>query len=144
VPETSEQTLHRQQQDGKRKASTRANETSEQSVHRKQQDRKHKASMRANETSEQSVHRKQQDRKHKASMRANETSEQSVHRKQQDRKCRTWSLSMRIPTCNHGVVALHAEGLKLQCLSFLRIQSNSVFIYLHGSIVLTQRFTLIT
>ena len=35
APETSEQTLHRQQQDRKCKTSTRANETSEQSVHRK-------------------------------------------------------------------------------------------------------------
>ena len=43
-------------------------ETSEQSVHRKQQDRKCKASTRANKTSEQRVHIKQQDRKHKASI----------------------------------------------------------------------------
>ena len=40
------------------KATKRASETSEQTLHRQQQDRKCKTSTRANETSEQSVHRK--------------------------------------------------------------------------------------
>ena len=65
------------------KASKRASETSEQTVHRQQQHREHMASMRATETSEQTVHRQQQNREHMAGMRATETSEQTVHRKQQ-------------------------------------------------------------
>ena len=49
------------------KASKRASETSEQTVHRQQQNRKHMASMRATETIEQ---RREKDRSNKASMRA--------------------------------------------------------------------------
>ena len=57
----------------KDKASKRASETSEQTVHRQQQHTEHMASMRASETSEQTVHRQQQNTEHMASMRASET-----------------------------------------------------------------------
>ena len=67
------------------KDSERASETSEQTVHRQQQNTEHMASMRASETSEQTVHRQEKDRNHKASMRASETSEQSVHRQGKDK-----------------------------------------------------------
>ena len=86
VLQTSEQTLHRQQQNRKHMASMRASETNEQTLHRQQQNRKHIASMRASETSEQTLHRQQQNRKHVASMRASESSEQTLHRQQQNRK----------------------------------------------------------
>ena len=42
--------------DGLQKASKRASETSEQTMHRQQQNTEHMASMRASETSEQTVH----------------------------------------------------------------------------------------
>ena len=45
-------------------------ETSEQTLHRQQQSREHMASMRAAETSEQTLHRQQQSREYMASMRA--------------------------------------------------------------------------
>ena len=47
----------------------RANETSEQTVHRQEQERKHMANMRASETSEQTLHRQEQNRKNMTSMR---------------------------------------------------------------------------
>ena len=74
--ETSEQTVHRQQQNTEHMASMRASEISDQTVHRQQQNTEHMASMRASEISEQTVHRREKDRNHKASMRASETSEQ--------------------------------------------------------------------
>ena len=84
--ESSEQTLHRQQQDREHKANLRANESSEQTLHRQQQSREHMANLRANESSEQTLHRQQQDKEHKANLRANESSEQTLHRQQQDKE----------------------------------------------------------
>ena len=76
--ESSEQTLHRQEQDRERKGSMRASETGEQTLHRQEQDRERKASMRASETSE-TLHRQEQNKKHMASMRAaKKTSDVSV------------------------------------------------------------------
>ena len=48
----------------------RASETSEKTVHRQQQNREHMASTRETENSEQTVHRQQQNREHMASTRA--------------------------------------------------------------------------
>ena len=84
--ESSEQTLHRQQQSREHMANLRANESSEQTLHRQQQDKEHKANLRANESSEQTLHRQQQDKEHKANLRANESSEQTLHRQQQDKE----------------------------------------------------------
>ena len=79
------------------KASKRASETSEQTVHRQQQNTEHMASMRASETSEQTVHRREKDRNHKASMRASETSEQTVHRPGKDRSSKESKVNVRLP-----------------------------------------------
>ena len=68
--ESSEQTLHRQQQNKEHMASVRAAETSEQTLQRQQHDREYKASVRAAETSEQTLHRQQQNKEHMASVRA--------------------------------------------------------------------------
>ena len=68
--ESSEQTLHRQQQNKEYMASVRAAESSEQTLHRQQHDREYKASVRAAESSEQTLHRQQHDREYKASVRA--------------------------------------------------------------------------
>ena len=84
--ESSEQTLHRQQHDREYKASVRAAESSEQSLHRQQQNKEHMASVRAAESSEQTLHRQQHDREYKASVRAAESSEQSLHRQQQNKE----------------------------------------------------------
>ena len=84
--ESSEQTLHRQEQGRERKASMRASETGEQTLHRQEQDRERKASMRASETGEQTLHRQEQNKKHMASMRASEAGEQTLHRQEQNKK----------------------------------------------------------
>ena len=84
--ESSEQTLHRQQNDRELKASVRAAESSEQTLHRQQNDRELKTSVRAAESSEQTLHRQQNDREYKASVRAAESSEQTLHRQQNDRE----------------------------------------------------------
>ena len=68
--ESSEQTLHRQQQNKEHMASVRAAESSEQTLHRQQQNKEHMASVKAAESSEQTLHRQQHDREYKASVRA--------------------------------------------------------------------------
>ena len=68
--ESSEQTLHRQQQNKQHMASVRATESSEQTLHRQQQNKQHMASVRATESSEQTLHRQQQNKEHMASVRA--------------------------------------------------------------------------
>ena len=68
--ESSEQTLHRQQQNKEHMASVRAAETSEHTLQRQQHDREYKASVRAAESSEQTLHRQQQNKEHVASVRA--------------------------------------------------------------------------
>ena len=64
------------------KACKRAAKSSEQTLHRQQQNKEHMASVRAAETSEQTLQRQQHDREYKASVRAAETSEQTLHRQQ--------------------------------------------------------------
>ena len=68
--ESSQQTLHRQQQNKEHMASMRAAESSEQTLHRQQQNKEHMASVRAAQSSEQTCHRQQQYKEHMASVRA--------------------------------------------------------------------------
>ena len=68
--ESSEQTLHRQQNDREHKASVRAAESGEQTLHRQQQNKEHMASMRATETNEQTLQRQKQNKEHMGSIRA--------------------------------------------------------------------------
>ena len=96
------------------KASMRASETSEQTVHRREEDRNHKASMRASETSEQTVHRREEDRNHKASMRASETSEQTVHRREEDRNHKA---SMRVAFSIPDLKTVGSSQINLNQLS---------------------------
>ena len=84
--ESSEKTLHRQQQNKEHMASVRAAESSKQTLHRQQQDKKHKANVRAAESSEQALHRQQQNREHMANVRAAESSKQALHRQQQNKE----------------------------------------------------------
>ena len=56
------------------KACKRSAESSEQTLHRQQQNKEHMASVRAAETSEQTLQRQQHDREYKVSVRAAETS----------------------------------------------------------------------
>ena len=70
VSESSEQTLHKQQQNKEHMASVRAAESSEQTLQRQQHDREYKASVRAAESSEQTLQKQQHDRENKASARA--------------------------------------------------------------------------
>ena len=56
--------------DNLQKACKRAAESSEQTLHRQQQNKEHMASVRAAESSEQTLHRQQQNREHMASVRA--------------------------------------------------------------------------
>ena len=133
--ETSEQTLHRQQQDRKCKASTRANKTSEQSVHRKQHDRKCKASMRANETSEQTLHRQQQDRQHKASMRATKKTVDTTYTCMNCKKQVEPTKDM-LGTCQSCNTTQRMSSPKLFAKLFIKGETDQVFsLRAHGDIL---------
>ena len=89
-----------------RKTTKRASETSEQTVHRREQDRAHKASTRAAETGEQAMHRQKQN---KASMRATESSEQTVQRREKDKAHKA---SVRKPSnisAEQAIVHFHSD-----------------------------------
>ena len=109
VKESSEQTLHRQEQNRVHMANSRAKESSEQTLHRQEQNREHMANSRAKESSEQSLHRQEHNREHMANSRANESSEQTLHRQQQDREHKASMRSAKTNCVQRAIVSFHTD-----------------------------------